>query len=77
MDDASLKLTPKSNPKPTVDYRYYAKLRMAMKKKIHWPKHCWDGNKLRKMTFRDYLVFIKILITEGAYGIQHPKYNRK
>jgi len=59
--------------KPTIDYRHYAKQRMAMRKNLHWPTHCWDGTKLRKLHLRDYLKFFKILILEGAEGIKNPK----
>ena len=57
---------------PTADYRHYAGKRMAMKRKLHWPTHIWDGRHLHRMRIGDYFRFFKILFLQGANGIRQP-----
>ncbi len=58
----------------TISLRPYAKRRMDMKKKIHWPRYMWDGGKIRKMHLQDYITFFKLLFLHGSDGVKQTKH---
>ena len=57
----------------SISLRPYAKRRMNMKKKLHWPKYIWDGENIRKMDLRDYITFLKLLFLHGSDGVKQTK----
>ena len=48
-----------------------------MRKKLHWPTYMWDGVRMNKMHFKDYILFFKTLIFYGADAVRYPKKNIK
>lgn len=61
----------------TINYREFAKKRWDMRKKLHWPTYMWDGVRMNKMHFKDYILFFKTLIFYGADAVRYPKKNIK
>ena len=61
----------------TISLRPYAKRRMDMKKRVHWPKYIWDGGNIRRMHLRDYLTFLKILFLHGSDGVKQTKHENR
>ena len=53
----------------TISLRPYAKRRMNMKKRIHWPKYIWDGDNIRKSEVRYSITFLKLLFLRGSDGV--------
>lgn len=58
----------------SISLRPYAKRRMNMRKKIHWPRYKWDGGHIRKMNLKDYITFFKLLFLHGSDGVKQTKH---